>query len=126
MTPSRTTTIETLSSPPTGSPKRRVLSAAALASVALGALVPWLFTTSPDTESGLFATASTAAPQAITAPDQTNTDSNASSVHRPAEYIQFCHNSPSLCIETVPTSLAIGYRLFCENSPTLCLVANHR
>jgi hypothetical protein len=109
MTPSRISTIETLSSPPPGPPERRLLTAAAVIVVALVTLTPWLLTTTPDVGASPIASTSATAPPQLAPP-----------APGPIGYIQFCHNSPSLCSGVAPTRLAIGYLQFCENSPSLC------
>jgi hypothetical protein len=121
-TTTRTSTVEVLNSPPPGPPGRRVFTAAAVVVFAVVALAPWMLTTRPDAENSPIAPTLAGAlrQQAVAASARTNAGSKASSLHSPTGYIQFCHNSPSLCIGIAPKQLAVGYVQFCENSPSLC------
>jgi hypothetical protein len=122
MTATRTTTPETLSSPPPVRPPRGVLTAAGLVIFA-AALIPWLLTPSSQTEVGLITPTWAAASPQQAAPAQVSAVSNAGSVDRPAGYALFCQNSPSLCLPAASTPPDRGYVLFCQNSPVLCTVA---
>ena len=121
MTATGTTTTETRSGPPPVRPSRGVVTAVGLAAFAAVALIPWLLTTSSQTEtSPITPTWAAGSPQqAAPALGQATGGWNAGSVDAPAAYVMFCQNSPVLCAPPVPT-LATGYIQFCGNSPTLC------
>jgi HAMP domain-containing protein len=125
MTATGTTTTETLSSPPPARPSRGVVTAAGLAALAAVALIPWLLTTSPLTETSPITPtlAATSPDQAVPALGEASRGWNASSVDSPAEYVMFCQFSPVLCAPPATPALPItGYIQLCWNSPTLCMV----
>jgi hypothetical protein len=107
-TTTRTSTVEVLNSPLPGPSGRRVFTAAAVVVFAVVALAPWMLTTRPDAENSPIAPTLAGAlrQQAVAA---SAAGSKASSIHRPTGYIQFCHNSPSLCIGD--SAKATCYRL---------------
>jgi hypothetical protein len=122
MTATETPSIETLSSPPPVRPSSRgVATAAGLAAFAAVALIPWLLTTSSETEtSPITPTLAAASPQHA-ASGHASGRSYAPDIEPLTAYAQFCQNNLSLCAPPVATTLAsTGYLQFCWNSPTLC------
>jgi hypothetical protein len=124
MTATGTTTTETLSSPPPVRPSRGVVTAAGLTAFAAVALIPWLLTTSAQTETSPITPSWAAASpeQAAPALGEASGGWNARSVDSPAEYVMFCQNSPVLCAPPALTLANSAYLQFCQNSPTLCTV----
>jgi|SRR5215211_4600903 len=102
---------EILMTSPPGRPRWRLLTMAGLAVVAAIALRPWLPSTSPEIDTGPIApTSSAALPpwapaeplQAPPASGQASASWSAATVDRPTTYVQFCHNSVSLCDQATP------------------------
>lgn len=123
---STSTEILTIGPPPP--PRWGVAIAAGLVVLAAVALAPWP-TTSSETETRQVVPASGAMPpwapaepqQAAPPLRQAYANWNAATVDRPTAYLQFCHNSPTLCDPTEPTPDP-SYVQFCRNSPSLCII----
>jgi hypothetical protein len=101
---------------PAPRPWWRLLTMAALALVAAVALRAWPPSTISETEADPIAPTAAAFPpwapaepqQAALALSQTNADWNAATVDRQTAYVQFCHNSLSLCDPAAPMAPSPG------------------
>jgi hypothetical protein len=95
---------------PAPRPWGRLLTVAALALVAAVALRAWPQSTTSETEADPIAPTAAAFPpwapaeaqQMALALSQTNARWNAATVDRPTAYLQFCHNTLSLCDPVTP------------------------
>lgn len=105
---SKTTSTETLISPPATRPGLGVLIAGVAAAIAF---TPWLLIPNSESETGPIATTLGATPPWAPAEPQrwalamshAGVSGNTGTVDRPTAYRQFCQNSPTLCDRAAPT-----------------------
>jgi hypothetical protein len=99
-----TTTTTTPGTPPPLRPPRTVLTAAGLTAFAAVALIPWLLTTSPQTNTGPITPTLAVASREQAAPvlGQASGGWNAGTVDAPAAYVMFCEHTPVVCSPTAP------------------------